>query len=50
MFEMSGSLGTLPLAKHVKSRAINAENPREKKEKAVWRQVIWVHPEKEVHA
>ena len=33
MFDLSGSLGSLPLAKHVKSRAINAENPTGEKGK-----------------
>ena len=33
MFDLSGSLSSLPLAKHVKSRAINAENPTGEKGK-----------------
>lgn len=33
MFDLSGNLGSLPLAKHVKSRAINAENPTGEKGK-----------------
>ena len=36
----TGGLGGIALAKHGKSRAIKAE--------AVWLQVIWDHPEKEV--
>ena len=27
MFDYFGGLGSLPMAKHMKSRAINAENP-----------------------
>ena len=38
----TGGLGGIALAKHGKSRAINAENPH-----AVWLQVIWDRPEKE---
>lgn len=33
MYDLTGSLGTLPLAKHRKSRAINAENPTGEKGK-----------------
>ena len=43
-----GGLGGIALAKHGRSRAINAENPHGEKEKAEWQQVIWDRPEKEV--
>ena len=43
---LGGSLGTLAYAKHGRSRAINAENPTGERERAVWRQAIWEHPEK----
>ena len=33
MFDYLGGLGTLPMAKHMKSRAINAENPTGEKGK-----------------
>lgn len=46
----TGGLGGIALAKHGRSRAINAENPMEKKEKAEWQQAIWDRPEKEVPA
>ena len=46
--EFGGTLSNLALAKHRKSRAINAEIPKEKKEKVVWQQVILDLPEKEV--
>lgn len=43
----TGGLGGIALAKHGKSRAINAENPHGEKAEAVWLQVIWDRPEKE---
>ena len=46
--EFSGTLSNLALAKHRKSRAINAENPKGEKGKAVWQPVILDHPEREV--
>ena len=46
----TGGLGGIALAKHGKSRAINAEILMEKKAEAVWLQVIWDRPEKEVPA
>lgn len=45
--EFGGTLSNLALAKHRKSRAINAENPKGEKEKVVWQQVILDLPEKE---
>lgn len=36
----TGGLGGIALAKHGKSRAINAENPHGEKGRAVWLQVI----------
>lgn len=43
----TGGLGGIALAKHGKSRAINAENSHGEKVEAVWLQVIWDRPEKE---
>lgn len=45
--EFGGTLSNLALAKHRKSRAINAENPRGEKEREVWQPVILDHPERE---
>lgn len=46
--EFGGTLSNLALAKHRKSRAINAENPRgEKERREVWQPVILDHPEGE---
>ena len=45
--EFGGTLSNLALAKHRKSRAINAENQEEKKEREVWQPVILDHPERE---
>ena len=40
-YDLGGSLGTLALAKHRKSRAINAENPTGEKAKGEWRRAPW---------
>lgn len=45
-----GGLGGIALAKHGRSRAINAENPHGEKVKAEWQRAIWDRPEKEVPA
>ena len=45
-----GGLGGIALAKHGRSRAINAENPRGEKGKVEWQRAIWDRPEKEVPA
>ena len=45
-----GGLGGIALAKHGRSRAINAENPHGEKGKAEWQRAIWDRPEKEVPA
>lgn len=42
-----GGLAGLPLAKHGKSRAVNAENPMGKKEKEEWLKVYSALPGKE---
>ena len=46
-----GGLGGIALAKHGRSRAINAENPHGEKGKGrKWQRAIWDRPEKEVPA
>lgn len=45
-----GGLGGIALAKHGRSRAINAENPHGEKVKVEWQRAIWDRPEKEVPA
>ena len=46
-----GGLGGIALAKHGRSRAINAENPTSgEKGKVEWQRAIWDRPEKEVPA
>ena len=45
-----GGLGGIALAKHGRSRAINAENPHGEKGKVEWQRAIWDRPEKEVPA
>ena len=45
-----GGLGGIALAKHGRSRAINAEIHMEKKVKVEWQRAIWDRPEKEVPA
>ena len=42
-----GSLNTLFMARHEKSRAINAENPTGEKEGEEWQPAIWDPPERE---
>lgn len=49
-YDFGGSLGNLPLAKHRKSRAINAENPKGEKGKVEWLPAIWDLPEREALA
>ena len=45
-----GGLGGIALAKHGRSRAINAENPHGEKGKGGMQRAIWDRPEKEVPA
>lgn len=49
-YDLGGSLGTLALAKHRKSRAINAENPTGEKGKGGMAASPWDHQGKEARA